>query len=324
MRRIALQLSSPRLEMTALKSIMSGDQVASWILPRVSADHFGVDSCKEVYNRMMRYVRKGGTPRWDDLIEDMALSQETREEMAVSTAELVPNRKIAKRLVERLDEYRRVRIFFEMTVKTGSILKADKIDLDELTDKIADYLFKARSTGDVTESMIHVGDEKLDTKFIERLLVGDEMEFLPTGFRAFDSRNQGVPRGSLFLIAGTTGGGKCLLGSSNIETSNIQTPTMTIKEIWDSFKTPVDAQGFKEADYDLFVQSHTGEKRRITKAYKTRGKPMRVTFSSGIQVTGLPEHKLWIRNAQGESEFKRLDEIQLGDVAIIHDPPTNL
>jgi hypothetical protein len=211
-----MRLFSTNLEKVALKSIMAGDdRVASWILPRLSEDHFSLDSTKETYNRMMKIVRKDGDiPRWDDIIEDMAISQDTREELTSTDVDSVSTRKLARKLVDRLDEYRRVRVFFNLSLHVSKIIKADKVDLDELTDQVGDYLFRARTSSDISECMLHVGDDKLDTKFVANLLIGREQEFIPTGFKAFDSRNQGVPRGSLFLIAGTTGGGKTVMANN--------------------------------------------------------------------------------------------------------------
>lgn len=208
-----MRLYSPKLELTTLRSVMSGDdRVASWILPRVTEEHFDLDTTKETYKRMMALVRRDGQiPHWDDIVEDMKLSQDTREELTSAPVEAIRSRKLARRIVDKLDEYRRVRVFYDASRHIAKVLKADKVDLDELTDHIGDFLFRARTASDLSECMIHAGDDKLDVNFVRSMLVGREQEFLPTGYKAFDTKNQGVPRGSLWLMAGTTGGGKTTL-----------------------------------------------------------------------------------------------------------------
>lgn len=211
-----MRLYSTNLESLALKSITSGDsRIASWILPRLTADHFSLDSTNEAFRRMQTRLRKSGNiPEWSDLLEDMAISQDTRDELSEFDVEAVSNKKIARRLVEKLDEYRRARVLFGASTHIAKILKGDKVDLDELTERVADYLTKSRASSDMTEQMVHVGDEKFDKSFIKGLLVGKDSEFIPTGIRAFDSRNQGIPRGSAFIVAANTGGGKSLLANT--------------------------------------------------------------------------------------------------------------
>jgi replicative DNA helicase len=211
-----MKIHSVHLEAVALRSITDGgDRIAGWILPRLSEEHFSFEPSRDFYRRLMALVRKTGEiPRWDDLLEDLVIAQDSREELAQRRPEVVTSKKDARRLVERLDEYRRARIVFRMQRHIARVFKGDQVNLEELTDQLSDMLGKARSTGDMVDHMVHVGDRKTDTRVIAELMQASRDEFIPTGFRAFDSENQGIPRGSCFIIAATTGGGKSLMAIS--------------------------------------------------------------------------------------------------------------
>jgi len=211
-----LRLYSSSLESLALKSITSGDdRVAGWLMPRLSPDHFSMDATNEAFRRMQTRLRKSGSiPEWSDLLEDIAISQDSRDELQEFDVEPVANRKIARKLVDKLDGYRRARVLFNMSTHTAKVLKGDKVDLDELTERVADFLTKSRASADMTEQMLHIGDPKFDKAFLKSLLVGKDLEFIPTGIKTFDSRSQGIPRGSAFIVAANTGGGKSLLANS--------------------------------------------------------------------------------------------------------------
>jgi len=211
-----MRLYSVNLESLALKSITTGDsRIASWILPRLTPDHFSLDSTNEAFRRMQTRLRKSGSiPEWSDLLEDMAISQDSRDELREFDVDAVANKKVARRLVEKLDDYRRARVLFGASTHIAKVLKGERVDLEELTERVADFLTKSRASSDMTEQMVHVGDDKFDKGFIQKLLVGKDFEFIPTGIRAFDSRNQGLPRGSAFIVAANTGGGKSLLANT--------------------------------------------------------------------------------------------------------------
>ena len=308
------QLYSPRLEATAIRSIASGDdRIAGWLLPRLSAESFSWEPCVDFHRRLMFLTnRHGEIPHWEDLISDLAISEDSRNELTNGNmAEVINTRREARMIVERLEDYRKARALMRMSLHVARTIKnEDKFDISLLTDEAGEMLSKARGGGNMEDAMFSLGLSKIDKRGILEVLNAPKDEFMSTGIRAFDSVNQGVPRGSLWMLAGQTSSGKCSIYSTPVVTSEGIQP---IGKIWDTFKTSIDENGFKPADKKLFVQTHTGAVKKITAAYKTKGRPIRVTFSDGSQVTGLPEHKLWINDKTGNPQFRRLDAIQLGD-----------
>ncbi len=211
-----MQRLHTRLETTALRSICSGDdRIASWILPRVSKESFSFDPCSDFYRRMMFLTNKNGEiPRWEDLLEDMAISEDSRDELAANPGSVVTTRREAKMVVERLDEYRRARVIFDMSREAARALREESVDISALTDSLGEMLSRARGTGNMEDSIFSFGGPRLDRRALMEVLNAPRDEFIPTGFRAFDSINQGVPRGSLMMLAGQTGAGKTVLANN--------------------------------------------------------------------------------------------------------------
>jgi hypothetical protein len=292
---------------------VTGDdsRISGWLFPRLSKEHFSFDPSQEVFRRMQFLTNKNGTvPRWDDLLVDLAVSESARDELERQSSGVVASRREARLVFEKLDEYRRARVFFGLQKSIARELRSEKTDLDQLGDMVGEHLSRARGGANVEDSMMHFGGRAFDKRALAEMLSREERDFIPTGFRAFDSQNDGIPYGYSFLIAGETGAGKCVCYDTPVVTSE---GVKQIGEVWDSVDTLVDRDGLKLLDYPLFVLSHTGKKRRVLAVYKTRGRPVRVTFNNGESVTGLPEHKLWVIGTDNKPVFRRLDEIRPGD-----------
>ena len=308
---------SANFELAALRSITGGDdRVVSQMYPKLRPESFSMLHTQQAFMRIQAITRKTGEmPSWDDLLEDPRISQDAREELAHVRVEPVRNRREMTALLDRLDEYRRMRLLADASLVIQKKFQGESFDVDQLTEEVSDMLTSSRSTMDLQDHTTTIGGREPDMAILREALTKTEDEFIPTGIKVFDRENQGFPRGSCVVLAATTGGGKCLGFEERIRTSE---GTWKIGELWNSVNTPVDADGFKPLDRDLFVQSHTGTRKRVQKVFKTRGRKMRVTFSNGAWVEGLPEHRIWIINGDGIPEFKRLDQISPGDRTIIH------
>ena len=108
------RIHSPKLEAIALRSLTSADaKLTGWLYPRIGSDHFSYTPSQEFFRRIQFLTRKTGElPSWEDLLDDLAISEDTRDVMAKSNSGVIDNRKDARRLLEKLDEYRKARVFF--------------------------------------------------------------------------------------------------------------------------------------------------------------------------------------------------------------------
>jgi replicative DNA helicase len=206
------RLYSPKLEVSILRSITeSEDSISSWIFPRVSLEDFSWEPSVDFFKRIRLLTNKRGEiPTWEDLLEDLSISKDARDAITNQESAIASSKREARLIVDRLEKYRKARTFFAIQKRITRDLKADKLDLEELGESVGDLLSKARS-GNIEDSIMHYGGKRFDKKALLRLLNADEGEFIPTGIRAFDSINRGVPRGTAWLIAGPTGTGKSLI-----------------------------------------------------------------------------------------------------------------
>jgi replicative DNA helicase len=207
------KLYSHALELAAIKSMTSGNErLANRIFSRVNEDFFSMEHTAEAFRRIQNLARKhGDLPRWNNLMEDMVISQDSRDELDSREVDPVANKREAEDLILGLDKYRKTRSLWRTTRKIQEKLKGESIDLDQLTEEMADVLNSTRGSTDMADHTTLIGGKNPDMGILREVLTNTENEFIPTGFKHFDRENQGVPRGSVFVIAATTGSGKSQL-----------------------------------------------------------------------------------------------------------------
>lgn len=205
------RLFSPKLEATALRSITSSDErISGWMFPRLGRESFSYEPSLEFFRRIQFLTNKNGViPRWEDLLEDLTISEDARDELDKQPSGIIESRREAKLVLGKLDEYRRARVFFGLQKAISHELRSDKVDLEVLEEKAGEYLSRARSgASNIEDAMSHFGGRRLDKRILAEMLRREDRNVIPTGFRAFDSQNDGVPFGSVHVIAGPTGSGK--------------------------------------------------------------------------------------------------------------------
>lgn len=204
-----MRLYDPDVERVAVKTIVDSEQFGAKILGRINEDHFGYEPTRVTFRRIAHLSRRTGEiPYWEDLLTDMALPEDVRTLLRRDDVISASTGREVKRLVDRLDEYRRGRALFKMTRTVVTRLNAKSVDLDELTDAAAEAISRARPRVDILRNSFSLGGPKFNHKFLMRTLVKTKDDYLPTGFKNFDGPNRGIPRGACFVLAGTTGAGK--------------------------------------------------------------------------------------------------------------------
>jgi replicative DNA helicase len=204
-----------KLEITALRTISSGEKIADWLYPRLRREHFSLESSQEFFRRIRILTHKSGRlPDWDDLLADITISEETREVMEDAPDSIITSRRDAAKVIARLEEYRQARVAMDISRTIAKTLKETKVDVPVLLERVADKLAMARSASDWSESTITFGGKEIDKSGIRRVIRERTFDFIPTGFKAFDTVNLGVPKASVFVLAGETGAGKSTLASA--------------------------------------------------------------------------------------------------------------
>jgi len=314
-----MKLVSPNTELKVIRTICSGDDKwANMTFARVDESYFYYDPCQEAYNRINSVVRATGEiPSYSELCNDPAISEESRAILTANEQKAARSHKSFTGIVENLSTYRKARLLYETAEKTIKAMRAEKLSIEEILDHNTTALAQARAANSVNEEIFHFGKGNNSTGLVKRLLSNEAPPVIPTGFEVFDKENGGFFRGSLVTIGASTGGGKCLVGSSLVTcANNVKVP---IEDLW-SWSTGLEVAYKGGIRKDLLtpfhIMKHDGSTAEVTCMYKTSGETLKLTFEDGRVLEGLPEHKVKCQTATGYV-FKRLDELTLDDDIVI-------
>lgn len=210
-----MRLLSPPLENVAIKSILSDDKMASFLLPRLTIEDFRNTPARHAFRRIKNLAAKHGeVPTWDELLEDPVLSEDTRDYFKSEKIRIVSNGKDAKTLINKLSEYRKIRSLYDVSKHIADTIKGDKVDVTALVDEINDRIVGTKHNTNFVDSMVNIGSKNEYLVLIKKMLSGTAVDLLPTGIKAFDDVNGGIPRGAAFVLAASTGGGKSVMATN--------------------------------------------------------------------------------------------------------------
>lgn len=189
----------------------SSQQAAGQLLSSLTQDHF-VSPLGEMCFRRIRHLLKhrGELPEVDDLFEDPGIDAESRKSLMAYHKEGLRglrNAEKARRLVNRLETFRKLRALFQIGSGLENALSEDQVDPDNIFAKLSTEITNAASS----QRRMRVtsrGDGNTTLRVAKQILNGNGKLFIPTGIQAFDRTNSGIPRGSFMLIKTVTGGGK--------------------------------------------------------------------------------------------------------------------
>lgn len=302
-----MKLLSTSLEKLAIRTILAGSKntVANRLLGTLTPDHFHYPPALEAFNRLKHRLKSDGQiPTWIDLINDPSLEERNRRVWERYSKKPIKRESTGRTLINRLDEYRIIRSIYFRSRRNVDLLREDSVDIDTLVSENREVFNQERSIVDPDEVFRHFGTVNNGSGLIDRLKKGDVTPIIPTGITAYDQNNVGLALGSLFLIAATTGGGKCLKGDTLVPTSQ---GIKTLKELHKESVGP-EVDGLRTLR-NHYTQTTSGLK-RIAKTYKTRGIGRKVKFKNGTIIEGLPEHKILALDSETyKLQFVRLDDL---------------
>lgn len=210
-----MKLVSTSTELNVLRNLCHKDvAIRGTILGGVDEDYFHNSFTKEAFLRIKKYNKKTGElPTWSELCEDPGLSEKTREKLKAAETLKFKSTSIAIRHIARLNEYRQLRGIFSLSEKSVNALRKKKVEPSALLDKIAEEVSHLRQNRSAKNEVLVFGKGNNSTQFVKDLLIADKQDYLPTGFLTFDNENGGIGFGNLFVLGGTTGGGKSTLAA---------------------------------------------------------------------------------------------------------------
>lgn len=210
-----MKLVSTSSELMALRNICGKNQlVAGTLLSGLDGSYFHNEFTKEVYDLIVHENKKTGElPKWSHVQEDPNLSEKTRKKLKEANTEKYRSVEEARRALEVLNKYRQLRGCFNISEQIVTSLRKDKVSVDKLLDKMAEEISSLRQNRAVENDVLVFGKGNNSTQFVKDMLVADKLDYLPTGFSTFDDENGGIGFGNLFVLGGSTGGGKSTLAA---------------------------------------------------------------------------------------------------------------
>lgn len=215
MRRISI-----RTEKRAIVSMLdSRGSTRNKVLSTVRLEHFGHPPAAEVYERIIAYVRGNkDIPTARVLAEDPALSKKAKSFLKADLSRKQARHPLALKgtrevptVVEKLEKYRKQRMFFDSAKGIAEEIEKDQPDHDALAANLENTLVSLRSS--TGAEMVHAGDGGNDQALFTRIIDGDSpLEIIPTGIDTFDEHTGGFARTNLVFLAANYGGGKSVCG----------------------------------------------------------------------------------------------------------------
>lgn len=216
---MAVAAGNAIVEAIALKGMCSSDPtIRGALLSRLNRTYFRTEAGREVYDVILAHVqRKGESPRLKWLRQSNKLSDKAFALMSNSRAKKPEDFKDASSAIEVLSDLRKRYISHEAAHKFVSQLleeNSGKYDVSDMITELQGKLVEAQTGRDFEDSTYHFGsrkDKEQDKakKLIRKVLdQEDKTQLIPTGYKAWDKRNGGWQRGSLIMLAGSTGAGK--------------------------------------------------------------------------------------------------------------------
>lgn len=186
--------------------------VRGMILAQVDESHMYHDECKEVLRYILDTIdRKGEPPVFELLKENPKLSKETREMLRANlkTKVDVPvNRGAAQDLVDQLNHFRQLRIFYGMCMDGMELLRKKSLEVNDMTSLAETALAQLRVNKALKDQIIHF-DEASMQEVVKDILWGEDTDnYIPTGWECFDAVNGGFPLEALVVLGGASGAGK--------------------------------------------------------------------------------------------------------------------
>jgi len=211
------KLTNSSLELSYLKAICDISErdkgIACAMLSVLDDSYFFSPVSKIVFEKLRKtYDKTGNIINFDLIATDTNIKDEDKD-IIKSIDNVNINEKNYREAFNNLDILRKGRALQSIAQSINDkLLAGDTTNLEKLFNDTVRTLTNSQTAKEDEDCYTIIGKgENYDGKMM-KLLSGQALKFMPSGFNGWDSRNNGLPLGKLGIVAATSGGGKSLMG----------------------------------------------------------------------------------------------------------------
>jgi len=319
---MAQKISSPRAELTVLRAVThKNKKIAGAILGAVDETYFDNPESIELFQSMRKYISDTGeTPTYRLMIDDPDLGEDARSFFRDSDP-TVQSIEEATKAIRILNRYRQVRGLYKLAASIDQELQKGKIDLDAMMEDASNAVSSIRLSKSTKNAFTHFGKNNNSTELVKNLLYKESNdEVIPTGIKEFDRQSGGLLRGGLCTIGANSGGGKSLVGSTQMA---INMATMGYKvvvvplEMSDVEMTSRFVANLAKIDVTRILQKKlaTGEKDRAFDIYEKWVK--KIKKRGGRLTVFKPKEDLTIEELFGAVNSYECDVVMIDYISLL-------
>lgn len=208
-----MRLFSPKLELRTLAEICNSPKEfsSSYLLSKLTEDHFNFKPAKVAFKRAIRLMRtKGELPSYHELEVDPVIDEDFREILSNNEYKKKKIKDVNKAddRFQLLDKYRKQRLIYESSKAALDALQGSAVDIDAVMQTMSDQIAVARAAVSTEANLIHIGKNNNSSKLVEEILDGKVEPTIPTGFKTFDDKNGGFFKPAVAILSSNSSGGK--------------------------------------------------------------------------------------------------------------------
>ena len=214
LRKLILVKADLDLEFSILSTLMSpksSNELKHELMARLTPNHFSSQVTIESFSRCASLLKlKGFIPTLRDIAVDPGVSKQTRKIIKNSKNKPFKSEEDMLSGLSTIESLRKVRALNYLGAKLQEALEEKSFDLEATITELNNNM--STVVEGVEDSIItHIGVDGNAIPMVKKILDGNAIRRIPTGIKAYDSVNVGIPFGSVFLLGATTSGGKSTL-----------------------------------------------------------------------------------------------------------------
>lgn len=209
-----MKIVSPKLDLLVLRTICANKRPGCFLAASIDESYIGTPAAREAYTRISSLMAsKAEVMTWEQVINDPVLSEDTRSVLGAHPIKPILTMDRATRVLEVEAKYRKARLLYGISKHIVKAVQGDHIDVDNLVEQVGDRIAEAQLKVSTESVFSHTGKHNNSSSLVKKVLSGSATTYIPTGIKAYDSRNLGFAKGNFVMFGATTSSGKSAIAS---------------------------------------------------------------------------------------------------------------